>query len=460
VAHLSPAQRVAAGLHASAPPPASAASPLAATQAAWRFYANSRVTLDRLAEPLLACARDACRATAAEGGDGKYVLVAYDWCSLHYSGHVAKADRVELIHRHDLGYELLTALAIDPRDGSPIAPLCLELRAADGTHSTRAARPLPGDTSPLDALGPVMAHVRDRTAAAGGGREPVSIIDREADSVGHYRRWSADGHRVIVRADDARLVLHGDGGAERKLGNVADRLHATLSEVPGGGGVEYKGQRARLFVGQTTVVLHRPARPQRADRRCRKQRGRRRPRKRHALPGAALPMRLVVSEARNDRGKVLARWLLLLTNLPASVRPATVARWYYWRWRIESYHKLLKGAGQQVEHWQQETAAALARRLCVAAMACVVVWQVARDRRPQAAAFRALLVQASGRQMKRGKDARGFTEPALLAGLGVLVPMLALLDRHTPAALRRMVEQAVPFLAARRGRGPPPRESG
>jgi len=55
---------------------------------------------------------------------------------------------------------------------------------------------------------------------------------------------------------------------------------------------------------------------------------------------------------------------------------ATVARWYYWRWRIESYHKLLKGAGQQVEQWQQESAAALARRLLVAAMAWTAAWAI------------------------------------------------------------------------------------
>ena len=64
--------------------------------------------------------------------------------------------------------------------------------------------------------------------------------------------------------------------------------------------------------------------------------------------------------------------------------------------RIENYHKLLKGAGQQVEHWQQETAAALARRLLVAAMACVVVWRLARDERPQAAELRGVLLDEAG----------------------------------------------------------------
>jgi hypothetical protein len=145
---------------------------------------------------------------------------------------------------------------------------------------------------------------------------------------------------------------------------------------------------------------------------------------------------------------VLARWLLL-TNLPGSVPAATVALWYYWRWGIEGYHKLLKGAGQQVEHWQQETAAALARRLAVAAMACVVVWRLARDDRPEAAELRQVLVRLSGRQVRRGKDAPGYTEPALLAGLGVLVPMLLLLERHDLDDLRRLTCYVLPDLRPR-----------
>ena len=30
--------------------------------------------------------------------------------------------------------------------------------------------------------------------------------------------------------------------------------------------------------------------------------------------------------------------------------------WYYWRWKIESFFKLLKSAGQQLESWQQPSA--------------------------------------------------------------------------------------------------------
>ena len=50
----------------------------------------------------------------------------------------------------------------------------------------------------------------------------------------------------------------------------------------------------------------------------------------------------------------------------------------------QSYFELLKSHGQQLEQWQQETGPAIARRLLVASMACVVVWQLQADDTPQA----------------------------------------------------------------------------
>jgi hypothetical protein len=246
-----------------------------------------------------------------------------------------------------------------------------------------------------------------------------------------------------VRANDAPLVLHGDdpgesGGESLPLGRVADSLRASMTFSRD---VEFHGTPARQYVAETQVTLNRPTQLHRTDPATGK-------RKHIRRKGDPLPLRLVVCEVRDDDGNVLARWLLL-TNLPASVPAATVALWYYWRWRIESYHKLLKGAGQQVESWQQESAPAMAKRLAVAAMACVVVWKLARDTSPAAAELRQALVGLSGRQMKRGREgreARSFTEPALLAGLELLLKMVIVLEDHDPAELRRLLETALPGL--------------
>ncbi|MGA9770803.1 MAG: hypothetical protein WBV94_17315 [Blastocatellia bacterium] len=60
-----------------------------------------------------------------------------------------------------------------------------------------------------------------------------------------------------------------------------------------------------------------------------------------------------------------------------------VAQWYVWRWKVESYFKLLKSSGHNLENWQQESAEAITRRPVVTAMATVVIWQLARSQAPE-----------------------------------------------------------------------------
>src|SRR5262249_35054581 len=143
------------------------------------------------------------------------------------------------------------------------------------------------------------------------------------------------------------------------------------------------------------------------------------------LPGRPLTLRLVVCEVR-DGDRVLSRWLLL-TNVPADVPASEVALWYYWRWRIESFFKLLKSAGVGGEGWHRESAQAIPRRLLVACMSCLTVWRLGRQSSPAAERCQAMLVRLSGRQTKRK---RPVTAPALLAGLRVLLVIEDLLDRY------------------------------
>jgi hypothetical protein len=412
--HLSDADRLAAGLRAL---PSSSQS-FAATQAAWRFYSNERVTLPMLAEPLI----EAATAGVREKCEG-YVLVALDWCLLHYNRHDSKEDRIPLAHKQDLGYKLLTALAISDRTGDPLAPVCLELEAQGGVQTTRRCRPAKA-LSDLDSLDAVMKHVECLQL----GCAVAFLIDREADSAQHLRLWNAAGRHFVVRANAAPRVMH--AGRESTLGDVAAKVTLTETRT-----VCVKGSAAIQYVGETTVVLKRPARTHRVINGKKKHKN---------ISGPPLPLRLVISELRDAGGKVIAKWLLL-TNLPSAVPAQTIALWYYWRWNIESYHKLLKQAGQHLECWQQQDAQQLSRRLSVVAMAAVLVWQLARDKRPEAAELREILVRLSGRQMKRGQGQPGFTTPALMAGLGILLPMLGLLEEHSPDELKRLACSVMPF---------------
>ena len=146
-------------------------------------------------------------------------------------------------------------------------------------------------------------------------------------------------------------------------------------------------------------------------------------------------MRLVLGRVVDDLGVVRTQWLLL-TNVGPEHAAATVAKWYAWRWRIESYHKLLKSAGMNVEAWEQGSGEAVAKRLVVASMACLTVWRLQRDLSPAAGELRRILVRLSGRQMKHRVES---TAPALLAGLEKL---LALDDLQTQYDLREVLTLA------------------
>jgi hypothetical protein len=403
----------------------SATEAFAATQGAYRFLNNDRVGLPQLAQQAI----DVGRQEASQACD-QYVLVIHDWSQLMYPEHTSKQDRTALSSRKvPEGYELQTVLLVSDREGSPLAPVVMSLRAGDGVHCSRTTyvrKPL----SPLDELDPAMTFVERQ----GLPLPVVHIIDAEADSVAHYRQWSTrPGRLFVVRADD-RLAEF--AGQERKFSAIHQQLreqgafrHARK--------VRYHGRSAHQWVAEVPITLTRDG-----------QRNRPNSNDRQRVPGPPLPLRLVIAEVRDEFGQLLAAWYLL-TNVGQHVNAATIALWYYWRWQIEKYFKLLKSAGANVEMWQQDNAAAIARRLWVASLACMTVWQLARSTHPQADEARQLLVRLSGRQMKRTTP---FTMPAMLAGMWVLLAMLDALETYTIDQLHDFAAVALPHR-----RGPPNR---
>jgi hypothetical protein len=399
-----------------------------AARAMCRFVNHDEVPFQALIEP----AQDAVR-SALDQRPSRFVLIVHDWCMFNFHRHSSKRDRYARSHGTDTGYELGTALAVDTA-GRPLGPLEFRLRTAQGMLSTRpggAALP-PGHVDELD-------DVMAAAPAWGLGRTPVHVIDREADSVGHYRRWHAAGHKFLVRADQQRLVLH--EGRECKLGEVVAGLADRFADVRDARGrpetVTIREGSGRVRVAEAAVVLHRPAR---------RNTGEKAPgggKKQLEVPGPPLPLRLVVTRVVAEDGAVLAEWWLL-TNVAASeADAATVGRWYAWRWGIETYHKLLKSAGMNAEQWQQETGAAFLRRLCVASMACLTVWHLQRDPSPAAGRLRVILVGLSGRQMKHRVES---TAPALLAGLERLLAIDNLMQSEDLEEVLDLARRQLPHL--------------
>lgn len=386
----------------------------AATQGAWRFLNNDRVKLPALAVPLREVGQTRLNDTSAAFG-----LLVHDWCKFTFEQPTRKQDLVQLTHETDVGYELTTALLVSADDGSPLAPMEMHLKTGQGVLSTRS--PAPPDTPHLEQVLPTMRVSR----SWGLNKLLLHVIDREADSVDHFRRWDADGHMFLVRADDRRVRWNGNSHLLSEIRNTL-RSNGEMRHV---GQALHQGHRAQLYVVETAVILDRPAK--------KNQKG-----KKFELPGAPLPLRFIIVQLRDESGQiVLAEWMLL-SNMPQeSATAEKLAHCYYWRWRIESFFKLLKSHGHQLEQWQQKTGPAIARRLMIAAMACVVVWQLQADQSPEANELKTILVRLSGRQMKYG---RPYTAPALLAGLWVLLSMLAMLEHYDLNDLKRLADK-IPY---------------
>ena len=145
--HSTPASALASGLRALP----NGGQAFAATQAAWRFFANPKVTLPALCHPLQAHVRQQVRSRGLE-----YVLILHDWSWLDYNTHTRKTDRKCHSHGQALGYELLSALAVSSRTGAPLGPVCVALQSAEGVYTGEQADCQPAWESHPDAL---WAHI-------------------------------------------------------------------------------------------------------------------------------------------------------------------------------------------------------------------------------------------------------------------------------------------------------------
>lgn len=380
----------------------------AQTQAAWRFFNNEKCTLQELIKPILASSLEEARKHCM-----KYALIAHDWSGLIYKTHASKKDRFGVHHEKELGYELQSSLLLNDQNGAPLAPVAINVATQDEILSTYKEDTLKEEPH-LEELAKRVHYLE----SCGFEKPIVHIVDREADSVQLMRAMGEQ--RWLFRSRSNSRVLC--KGVSLRVDQLAQQLTYTVSRE-----INVKGQKAIQYLSETEVVINRTAQPKKRIHG-----------KRQRIKGDSIKSRLVVSKVQNEQGDVLA-WWYLLTNVD-DVSLDVIALWYYWRWSIESFFKLLKSAGMQLETWQQESGKAIARRLLIACMACVLVWQIAESKTPEAGELRKVLIKLSGRQMKYGV---AFTRPALLAGLASLLTTLDLLDQYKVDELKEFLKSTI-----------------
>ena len=388
-------------------------SSFSTTQAVWRFLNNDKISFRHLNQPIehLACEQ-------INSSQHQYALIVHDWSQLQYVKHHNKIQRLQRTHQYDSGYELQTSLLVDAASGLPIAPLAQTLSDASGCYSTFNEQYT--ERKPhLDSLAEQIKTIEQYPIE----KTKVHIIDREGDSIADLREMSCHGFKWLIRAKEGHRIEH--RGEICKVAEAADKVE-TRQVKP----ISYKGNRHVLHVGETDIRMTRAAKPKRKD-----HSGKR------VAPqqGDAIEARLVVAVVKDAQDKTVARWSLI-SNVPSEIDAVELATWYYWRWTIECYFKLLKQAGHDVESWLQTTPKAILRRLLISSMACILTWRIQRSEDKQNQTIRAFLARLSGRQQKRGKLE---SAPALLAGLSILLNSLQLISEYSIEELNEIATIAL-----------------
>jgi hypothetical protein len=249
----------------------------AATQATWRFLNNERISMPDLVEPLREVGRSRVRESKS-----RFALLVHDWCKVSFT--YGKRDLTQLTHATDIGYELTTALMVSADNGSPLAPMEMHLKTADGVISTRDTTPK--DLPHLDQILPTMEASRRWELE----KPLLHVIDREADSVDCFRKWDAEGFKFLVRADDRRVKW---SGKSVLLSEIRSSLAQRKAFRKVTDEASYRGKPAELWVAETQVILNRPAKKNVKG-------------KRFQVAGQPLSLRYVVVQLRDWKGNVLA----------------------------------------------------------------------------------------------------------------------------------------------------------
>ena len=326
--------------------PQGAGSP-AAAKAAYRFIENPRVNAPMLWDPI--------HDYGAKGlKDLELVLSVQDTTALMFPTLEATTGLGTLSRQKEEALLMHSALGLRP-DGHVVGLLHNEVWARPveefGKAATRKTRPIDQKESAKWLRGiRRVSELRDRF---GPHTQMVHIFDREGDIHEVFQEILDRGHQAVIRYSVDRNV---DGAYQTTRRTVAARpvLKRLRITVP-----RKKGQpkrRAKVVLRSAEVTLRPP----------KNHRGRR-----------PLTLGVVwVHEPRPPKGVEPLDWLLW-TTLPVKTAPQCnrVVKYYKLRWRIEDFHKVLKG-GCKIERTQLKTAARIEVLLALSCAVAVFLLQL------------------------------------------------------------------------------------
>ena len=372
-------------------------------QASWRFLNNENVTIEALFEPIKESTKEEIEKHCEE-----YLLAMSDWSHLDYKKHHKKEEletKKKKANCKQLGYDLQTTIAVSDKTGEPIAPLVHNLKTSKKVYSTYDENIDMGKTH-LEELASRAKAIKNELKT---DKKIVHIVDRESDCVAFMRELNSNNELFLLRVKRNASVYFLEENKSIKQGELANKLSLGKFVKT----IKYKNRKVKIFVNECDVEVRRDATKVSINKEGKKSVKK--------TPGEAIKARFIVERLVDAENNIVAEWLLISNILDTNVSAETLATWYYYRWKIESYFKLLKSSGFNLKEWQQKKPIALFKRLLVVSFSCLLVWEIANDSSANAKKVRDFLVLLSGRLIERGKE---FTLPALLAGLESYLQMM------------------------------------
>ncbi len=394
-------------------------------QASWRFFNNNSVTVEALFDKISENLE-----TEIDTHCDKYLLAMSDWSHLDYKKHTSKKELISKNKKDNckqLGYDLQTTIAVSDKSGQPIAPIVHNLKTSKKVYSTYDNN-ISKEATHLEELALRTRWIKENLNIK---KQIVHIVDREADSVAFMRELDKNKDKFLLRVTNTNKVHYLENNEDIKQIDLADKLGLGKKVKS----IKYKGKTVSIYVNECDVEIRRDATKMVIDENGKKQLKK--------TEGNAIKTRFIVERLVDKNNEIVAQWLLITNILDNSVTAEMLATWYYYRWKIENYFKLLKSSGFNLEQWQQKTPIALFRRLLVVSYACMLVWKIANDNSENAQKVREFLILLSGKLIERGKD---FTYPALLSGLWAYLQMMDVIEMFTKDELLEIKIQLIDIM--------------
>ena len=398
---------------------------LSQVQASWRFFNNPNVDSKELFEPIVESLKE-----DIDKQKDKYLLAMSDWSHLDYKKHKSK-NELKLENRKNtcmkIGYDLQTTIGVSSSTGKPIAPIVHNLKTFNTVYSTYDDN-IDIKLTHLEELAKRDKYINKTFSTK--DTKIVHIVDREADSIAFMRELSDDNSLFVLRGKGNSKVQYTDTITNTTI----DIKQSQLAEkLPLGKEVKkiiYKKKKVTIFANECDITITRDATKMTTQDNGKK--------KLIKTQGKPIKVRFIVERLVNDKNEVVATWLLLSNIYDSDIKASTIATWYYYRWQIESYFKLLKSSGFNLEQWQQSNPEALFKRLLVVSQSCMLVWRIANNNSANAKKVRDFLIQLSGKQIQHKVE---FTYPALLKGLENYLTTIDMLSQFSIDDIFKMKDE-------------------